>query len=183
LDWRRPPRPRQSLPSLASETGVRPVGRSPDHELLFISNEHATILNMPEAIQLSPYLDNLRSLPFVRRVRLLANRLRRGKAIDGVLELTTPRGQRRLRVEEKASHLTLPVVRDLIARTASRTTPPLILFAPYVSAEMAAAQLPPRSRRGLLRSRRGTQAKTTSGCPRRLESARFSPRLCPPRGT
>jgi hypothetical protein len=97
---------------------------------------------MPEAIQLSPYLDNLRSLPFVRRVRLLANRLRRGKATDGLLELTTPRGQRRLRVEEKASHLTLPVVRDLIARTASRTTPPLILFAPYVSAEMAAALLP-----------------------------------------
>ncbi len=97
---------------------------------------------MSEAIQLSPYLDNLRALPFVRRVRLLANRPRRGKATDGVLELTTPRGQRRLRVEEKASHLTLPVVRDLIARTASRTTPPLILFAPYVSAEMAAALLP-----------------------------------------
>jgi hypothetical protein len=54
-------------------------------------------------MQLSPYLDNLRSLPFVRRVRLLANRPLRGKATDGVLDLTTPRGQRRLRVEEKAS--------------------------------------------------------------------------------
>jgi hypothetical protein len=33
-------------------------------------------------------------------------------------------------------------VRDLIARMASRTTPPLILFAPYVSAEMGAVLLP-----------------------------------------
>jgi hypothetical protein len=95
-----------------------------------------------EAIQPSPYLDNLRALPFVRGVCLQADRPHRGTAIDGVLELTTPRGHRKLRVEEKTSHLTLAVARDLIARMASRTTPPLILFAPYVSAEMAAVLLP-----------------------------------------
>ena len=89
----------------------------------------------------SPYLDNLRSLPFVRSVGLRADRPRGGPAADGVLELTTPRGKTKLRVEETTSHLTLGVARDIIARVASRPTPPLILFAPYVSAEMAAVLL------------------------------------------
>jgi len=97
---------------------------------------------MAEAAQPSPYLDNLRSLPFVRGASLRTERPRRGAAADGVLELTTPRGHRKLRVEEKTSHLTLGVARDLVARVASRATPPLILFAPYVSAEMAAVLLP-----------------------------------------
>lgn len=89
----------------------------------------------------SLYLDHLRSLPFVRSARFRADRPQRGLAGD-VLELTTPRGHRKLRVEEKTSHITLPVARDLIARVASRTTPPVILFAPYVSAEMASVLLP-----------------------------------------
>jgi len=97
---------------------------------------------MSEAAQLSPYLDNLRSLPFVRSASLQEERPRRGVAADDMLELTTPRGHRKLRVEEKTSHLTLGVARDLIARVASRPTPPLILFAPYVSADMAAVLLP-----------------------------------------
>jgi hypothetical protein len=97
---------------------------------------------MVEAARPSPYLDNLRSLPFVRSVSLHTERLRRGVAADGVLELTTPRGHRKLLVEEKTSHLTLAVARDVVARLASRPTPPLILFAPYVSAEMAAVLVP-----------------------------------------
>jgi len=96
---------------------------------------------MAAALQPSPYLDNLRSLPFVRSVGLRADRPRSGLAAVGVLELTTPRGKTKLRVEEKTSHLTLGVARDIIARVASRPTPPLILFAPYVSAEMAAVLL------------------------------------------
>jgi hypothetical protein len=92
-------------------------------------------------VQPSIYLDNLRSLPFVHRACLRSDRPGRRTAADGVLELTTPRGHRKLRVEEKTSHLTLAVARDLIARVASRATPPLILFAPYVSAEMAAVLL------------------------------------------
>jgi hypothetical protein len=43
-----------------------------------------------------------------------------------------------LLVEEKGSHLSQAVVRDLIARTSSTASTPLILFAPYVSAAMGA---------------------------------------------
>lgn len=97
---------------------------------------------MVKVVRSAPYLDNLRSLPFVRGASLRAKRPRTGLAADGVLELATPRGERKLRVEEKTSHLTLAVARDIVARVAARPTPPLILFAPYVSAEMAAVLLP-----------------------------------------
>jgi hypothetical protein len=90
----------------------------------------------------SLYLANLRSLPFVRRASLLAGRSRRRGAGDAVLELTTPLGPRKLRVEEKGSHLTLAVARDLLARVASHPAPPLMLFAPYVSVEMAGLLVP-----------------------------------------
>jgi hypothetical protein len=41
-------------------------------------------------------------------------------------------------VEEKGTHLSQALARDLVARAASRATTPLILFAPYVSREMGA---------------------------------------------
>ena len=96
---------------------------------------------MVEAVRPSPYLDTLRSLSFVRSASLQTGRRRRGVATR-VLVLTMPRGHTNLVVEEKTSHLSPAVARDLIARLAPPPTPPLILFAPYVSGEMAAVLVP-----------------------------------------
>ena len=130
-----------TVPNIASASPTH------DREESFIIKSCSLVMNvlaywtMAAPLQPSPYLDNLRSLPFVRSVGLRADRPRSGPAAAAVLELTTPRGKAKLRVEEKTSHLTLGVARDIIARVASRPTPPLILFAPYVSAEMAAVLL------------------------------------------
>jgi hypothetical protein len=93
---------------------------------------------MPQLTRTSPYLENLLSLPFLMNATLKAEPHRKGTRGDAMLELTTPRGHRRLSVEEKGSHLSQALVSDLIARASSRITMPLILFAPYVSPEMAA---------------------------------------------
>ncbi len=86
--------------------------------------------------QISPYLDSLLTLPFVRGASL---RVGTGPGQgDALLELVTPRGRRRLLVEETRSHLSRPLVGDLIARSSPRARTPSILFAPYVSPEMGA---------------------------------------------
>jgi len=86
----------------------------------------------------SPYLESLLSLPFLRNATLQTQPRRIGARGNATLELTTPRGRRRLSVEEKGSHLSRPLVRDLIARTSPHAGRSMILFAPYVSPEMAA---------------------------------------------
>jgi hypothetical protein len=92
---------------------------------------------MVEAEKTSPYLKNLLSLPFLAKASLNPKPQKgKGSRGDAILELTTPRGSRRLLVEEKGSHLSQALVRDLIARASSTTTTPLILFAPYVSPAM-----------------------------------------------
>jgi hypothetical protein len=105
---------------------------------LFISNEQARLLNMAKDTRLSPYLENLLSLPFLREASLKSEHRQKGSRDAGILELTTPRGRRRLLVEEKGSHLSQALVSDLLARASSTATTPLILFAPYVSPAMAA---------------------------------------------
>lgn len=104
---------------------------------LFISNEQTKLMNMP-GHQTTPYLENLLSLPFLRKASLQLQPRRSKSRGEAVLELTTPRGRQRLRVEEKASHLSQALVGDLIARASARAAEPLILFAPYVSPEMGA---------------------------------------------
>lgn len=87
----------------------------------------------------APYLNQLRALPFVREAVLeveLRQRGRRGPVTT--LQLVTPQGRRRFRVEETGSHLSHAVVGDLIGRAASSAAAPPILFAPYVSPEMGA---------------------------------------------
>jgi hypothetical protein len=93
---------------------------------------------MSEPKRHSPYLENLLWLPFLRKAVLRAQPHRTGSRGDAILELTTPRGRRRLRVEEKRSHLSQALVGDLLARATARATTPLILFAPYVSPEAGA---------------------------------------------
>jgi len=93
---------------------------------------------MAEDTRTSPYLENLLSLPFLSKASLKPEHREKGSQSDAMLELTTPRGRRRLLVEEKGSHLSQALVSDLIARASSRATTPLILFAPYVSPEMGA---------------------------------------------
>jgi hypothetical protein len=105
--------------------------------LLFITNERAKLLSMPRPTRTSPYLENLLSLPFLRNATLQTEPHRKGARGDAMIELTTPRGRRRLSVEEKGSHLSQALVNDVVARASSSATMPLILFAPYVSPEMA----------------------------------------------
>ncbi len=93
---------------------------------------------MAEGARTAPYLENLRSLPFLSKASLKPEHRQKGSQGDALLDLTTPRGRRRLRVEEKRSHLSHALVSDLIARASPRATMPLILFAPYVSPEMGA---------------------------------------------
>lgn len=90
----------------------------------------------------SPYLENLLALPFVRKAALRAEPGSSDGHVDALLELTTPRGRQKLLVEEKSSHLSRALVGDLIARIGPRQTTPLMLFAPYVSAEMASLLIP-----------------------------------------
>lgn len=97
---------------------------------------------MAEGPRTLPYLENLLSLPFLSEARLKPQHRQKRSQSDVTLELTTPRGRRRLRVEEKGSHLSQALVSDLIARTSSRAIMPLILFAPYVSPEMGALLVP-----------------------------------------
>jgi hypothetical protein len=91
---------------------------------------------MPDSKGASPYLESLLGLPFLRKARLQPPDRRLGSRGSVLLEVTTPRGRRRLLVEEKGSHLSQALVSDLIVRTSSRKGTPLILFAPYVSPAM-----------------------------------------------
>jgi hypothetical protein len=87
----------------------------------------------------SPYLEQLLALPFVRKASLEAAPRGRGRRRPvTTLQLTTPRGQQRLRAYETGSHLSQALVGDLVARAASRAAAPAIVFAPYVSPEMGA---------------------------------------------
>ena len=95
-------------------------------------------MNVAEPIRESPYLEGLLALPFLRNAALRPEPRQSGTQGRSVLELTTPRGRRRFSVEEKRSHLSRALVRDIIARASSRATRPLILFAPYVSGEIGA---------------------------------------------
>jgi hypothetical protein len=93
---------------------------------------------MANPAQTALYLESLLALPFLRDAALHPEPRQKGALGSSVLELTTPRGRRRFSVEEKRSHLSQALVRDIIARASSRATRPLIVFAPYVSAEMGA---------------------------------------------
>jgi hypothetical protein len=106
--------------------------------LLFISNEQDRLPTMADGTRSARYLENLLSLPFLTKARLRPAPHQKGSRGDAVLEIATPRGARRLSVEEKGSHLSHALVNDLIARASSRATTPLILFAPYVSPDMGA---------------------------------------------
>lgn len=93
---------------------------------------------MAKGMGTSPYLENLLSLPFLSGATLDPEHGRKNSRGDTILELTTPRGRRRLLVEEKGSHLSQALVSDLVARTPLTATTPRILFAPYVSRAMGA---------------------------------------------
>ncbi len=85
---------------------------------------------------LDPYLTHLRALPFVRAVKAEPPRGAKRPVADLLLRLRTPTGERRLRAEVKRTHLTRPLVEGLLARTPIGARKDLILFAPYVGAEI-----------------------------------------------
>jgi len=91
---------------------------------------------MAERLRDSPYVDHLLALPFLKRAAFLPEPESSRHRADAILELTTPRGRKRLLVEEKTSHLSTALVNELIARISSGVPKPLILLAPYVSPDM-----------------------------------------------
>jgi hypothetical protein len=86
----------------------------------------------PIARDVAPYLDLLRTLPFVKSVDLRARR-----DADAVVSLHTPTGRRDLMVELKTTPLTRPVAINVAARRQGRNEQ-WILFSPYVSQPVGA---------------------------------------------
>ena len=85
-----------------------------------------------------PYLEGLKSLPFVKRVRVLKTEIaENGVVADALVRVYTPSGSHDLLVEEKSSHLGRGIVSQMAANV-SRSAKPWILFAPYVGAPLGA---------------------------------------------
>lgn len=84
---------------------------------------------------LTPYLEHLGELPFVRKVRLAPAPARGGyAAADAILVVTTPQGTRRCPVELRTSHLTREAADRVIHLRAE--SPDLLLLAPHVGREL-----------------------------------------------
>lgn len=84
---------------------------------------------------LTPYLDRLRELPFVRGVRE-APAPARGpySTADALVVVTTPQGARRCPVELRTSHLTREAAEHVVHLRAE--SPDLMLFAPHVGRDL-----------------------------------------------
>jgi len=86
--------------------------------------------------ELAPYLDQLRKLPFVKGVEAEPQITRaNGIQADALVRLRTPRGERKLWVEVKRTHITRPLADGLLARTPMDIRTKWVLFAPYIGAE------------------------------------------------
>lgn len=85
---------------------------------------------------LQPYLRNLESLPFVRRVRVLDSEgIGGGGRFDALLELTTPDSVHTFLVELRTSHLSTDLVPHVISL--GHGVPHLLLMAPSIGRSVA----------------------------------------------
>jgi hypothetical protein len=92
-------------------------------------------------------LDQIRAIPFVRRLRLVRGEPHNDSGYDGRLEITTPGGVYRLSLIRKRSYLDRSLVNALIGRIQGesrakkpqhgRTNGPVLVFAPYLPAPTA----------------------------------------------
>lgn len=92
-------------------------------------------------------LDQIRAIPFVRRLRLVRGEPHNDSGYYGTLEITTPGGEYRFSLIRKRSYLDRSVVNALIGKIQgekkaknpqhSRTNGPVLVFAPYLPAPTA----------------------------------------------
>jgi hypothetical protein len=92
-------------------------------------------------------LDQIRAVPFVRRLRLVPGESHHDSDYDCTLEITTPGGEYRFSVIRKRSYLDRSLVNALIGRIQrerkpkkaqqGRTSFPALVFAPYIPAPTA----------------------------------------------
>jgi hypothetical protein len=90
--------------------------------------------------QLSPYLERLRALDFVKGVALSADLKREKANVDGLLHVITPKGKFAFYIELKNSYLDRAHINALIAQAkyyAEKDRRPLLLLARYVPAPSA----------------------------------------------
>src|SRR5947207_8878497 len=90
--------------------------------------------------QLSPYLERLRALDFVRGVELSSDSKRDKPDVDGLLRIGTPKGKFAFYIELKNSYLDRAHINALIAQAkhyAEKDRRPLLLLARYVPAPSA----------------------------------------------
>ena len=83
---------------------------------------------------LEPYIEQLKSVPYVKRVRLEND----NALADSVLKIRTPAGDFALAVELKRSYLDRAVTNALLALAAGRPGLPLIVLARYISRPIGA---------------------------------------------
>jgi hypothetical protein len=89
------------------------------------------------------HLDPIRSVPFIRQLRLIPSDGGRDTGVDGILEITTPRAKYRLALFVKRSHLDRGVVNAMIGKIRGAKKVEgvaqhgAIILAPYVATPTA----------------------------------------------
>src|SRR5882762_7248395 len=102
---------------------------------LSVSNGHGMLADtMLSADELEPYLDHLRSLPFVRAANAEVSRVAQAdEGLDAVVRLKTPKGMLRLYAEIKRTHLSYELAGHVVSQMRHSRWKPSILMTPYVA--------------------------------------------------
>lgn len=94
-------------------------------------------MNLDRMLELEPYLERLKELPFVRQARVVRGEPRQEREQpDATLEIQTEEGRTRFWVEHKRSHLSNEIAERLLHVRAEQ--PNLLLMCPFVGRELAA---------------------------------------------
>jgi hypothetical protein len=85
------------------------------------------------ADELEPYLDHLRSLPFVRAANVRLSPTSQADGLDALIRLKTPTGMRRLYAEIKRTYLSYQLAGHIASQMRHSRWKPSILMTPYVA--------------------------------------------------
>ncbi len=84
--------------------------------------------------EIEPYLDHLRTLPFVRAANAEVSCVAQAnRGLDAVVRLKTPNGMRRLYAEIKRTHLSYELAGHVVSQMRHSQWQPSILMTPYVA--------------------------------------------------
>jgi hypothetical protein len=103
---------------------------------LSISNGHVIIVDaMQVGEQFTPFLQQLRSLHFIRDLNFSTENRGGDQGVDGTLKVRTPKGTYSFLVQQKRSYLDRGILSALVAQaklSAGSDRKPLLLFARYI---------------------------------------------------